>query len=117
MAINRHKYEIIEFTLTQTPFLLNKFTTMVLQHGHLFSVRFWVSKLSGRLCDYILCKLYAYIRFQTFHCCCSVLTQNSMLMVKNTIISIKSQSRAMVTKSESTNKSNFESKVSIFHIV
>lgn len=40
-----------------------------------------------------------------------------MLMVKNTIISIKSQSRAMVTKSESTNKSNFESKVSIFHIV
>lgn len=40
-----------------------------------------------------------------------------MLMVKNTIISIKSQSRAMVTKSKSTNKSNFESKVSIFHIV
>lgn len=117
MAIHRHQYEIIDFALTQTSFLWNKFTTMVWQHGQLFYVRFWVCKLIGRLCDFILCKLFAYIRFQTFHRCCSVLTQNIMLMVKNTFISIKSQSRAMVTKSESTNKSNFESKVSIFHIV
>lgn len=40
---------------------------------------------------------------QTFRCTYTVLTQNIMLMVKNTIISIISQSRAMVTKSDSTN--------------
>lgn len=55
--------------------------------------------------------------FKHFIAVVSVLTQNIMLMVKNTIISIKSQSRAMITKSESTKKSNFKSKVSIFYIV
>lgn len=42
--------------------------------------------------------------FKHFIAVVSVLTQNIMLMVKNTIISIKSQSRAMITKSESTKK-------------
>lgn len=40
---------------------------------------------------------------QTFLYTYTVLTQIIMLMVKNTIISIISQSRAMVTKSDPTN--------------